>query len=428
MPSPTDPGCPAAGPAGAACASCTCARADGPAPGGGLLLASAVGHTLTALRSLARRLGTPLHVQTTGLLRLDTDAAGTQGFLAAAAAELTPVEAAEVRVLGLRGAGGDLLDGAVAADDLVGRSLLARAMRAPSLATEAARRDNAHLLPLLHAESTAFHSVFQPIVRLEDPTVVVGHEALLRAVRDDGTPVMPGDLFAAAEQAGWTNLLDRVGRTTALRDAGPWLGDALLFINFVPTSIYRPEVCLRTTERAAALAGVRLEQVVFEVVESHDLPDVEHLERVFAYYRSQRCKVALDDLGSGFSSLNRLVRLRPDLVKLDRELVQSLPGRTAAAVVEAVVRIVGSYGGQVLAEGVETREQAAAARALGVELGQGWLFGRPVRREGARSAAVPSARRRGPTPGPTGGQACRAGSTSCSNSSTPLRSVAASGK
>jgi EAL domain-containing protein (putative c-di-GMP-specific phosphodiesterase class I) len=89
--------------------------------------------------------------------------------------------------------------------------------------------------------------------------------------------------------------------------------------------------------------------------------------------------VALDDLGSGYSSLNLLVRLQPDIVKLDKEIVQALPGPTSTEVVGAVVKIVHSYGGLVLAECVETEEQAEAAAELQVDLAQGWLFGRPER-------------------------------------------------
>jgi hypothetical protein len=151
----------------------------------------------------------------------------------------------------------------------------------------------------------------------------------------------------------------------SLRGAGSWLGSDLLFINFVPTSIYRPEVCLRTTETAARKAGVRLDQLVFEVTEGHRIDDLSHLERVFDYYRSRNCKVALDDLGAGYSSLNLLIRLQPDIVKLDKEIVQDLPGPVGSAVVAAIVGIVQAYGGLVLAECVETTEQAAAASELG---------------------------------------------------------------
>jgi len=138
-------------------------------------------------------------------------------------------------------------------------------------------------------------------------------------------------------------------------------------------------VCLRTTEIAAQQAGVRLDQIVFEVTEGHQVRDLDHLERVFAYYRSRNVKVALDDLGAGYSSLNMLVRLQPDIVKLDKELVQALPGRVARAVVAAIVEIAHATEGLVLAECVETDEQARAALDLGVDLGQGWLFGRPER-------------------------------------------------
>ena len=244
---------------------------------------------------------------------------------------------------------------------------------------------------------------------------MVGHEALLRATGADGSRIMPDRLFPAAEEAGWTHVLDRVGRTTAIRDAGPWLAEDLLFINFVPTSIYRPEICLQTTERAAERAGLRLDQLVFEVTEGHVVDDVDHLARVFEHYRSRGCRVALDDLGSGWSSLALLVRLKPDIVKLERAIVQALPEPAAVAVVSAVVDITHSYGGLVLAEGVETEEQARVARELGADLGQGWLWGRPVRPAtavlpvtGARTArhrTGPVVARRRRRAGPTGRRA-----------------------
>ncbi|WP_380169539.1 EAL domain-containing protein [Jannaschia sp. R86511] len=355
------------------CASCTCSTAPSTPGAGRVLLATHVDHTATALRSLALRAGTPAQVLAPGLLELT--GVDVAAFVASARDELSSVEADEVRCLVLP----EGTQEPAAAD------LLGAALGAPTLAAAGARVDHASLLPLFADEQACFHAVYQPIVDLADRRTI-GHESLLRAVTPDGSPVFPDQLFPAAEAAGWTNLLDRVGRTTALRDAGPWLGDDLLFINFVPTSIYRPEVCLRTTEQAARAAGVRLDRIVFEVTEGHRVHDLDHLEHVFAYYRSRDCKVALDDLGAGYSSLNTVVRLRPDVVKLDKDIVQELPGRVAASVVEAIVGIVHSYGGLVLAECVETAEQAAAALELGVDLGQGWFFGRPERPGCARVA------------------------------------------
>ena len=356
------------------CGSCVCSAPARTCSSGRLVLATQVDHTVAALRSLALRRGTPLRVLAPGLLELRGD--GFEDFLTAARRELSSVEAEEVRCL-------------VADAGLPDAALLAQAMAAPTLRAAGARVEHADLLPLFDDEHAAFHSVYQPIVDLRSGSTVA-HEALLRATRADGTPVYPDVLFPAAEAAGWTHVLDRIGRTTALHQAGPWLGEDLLFINFVPTSIYRPQVCLRTTERAAQEAGLSLSQLVFEVTESHQVHDLDHLQAVFAYYRERGCRVALDDLGAGYSSLNVLVRLQPDVVKLDKEIVQALPDAAACAVVRAIVSITHAYGGQVLAECVETAEQAQAAAELGVDLAQGWHFGRPVRPGAApRPAAQP---------------------------------------
>lgn len=347
------------------CVGCSCESPSVAPPGDRLVLATQVDHTSAALRTLALRNGLRLRPLAPGLLAMDTDR--PQDFLALAREALSSVEADEVRCAVLPGR------------DLPDVALLGQALRAPSLATAGARVAHSDLLPLFADEDACFHAVYQPIVDLPGRTQV-GVEALLRATAPDGRAVLPDELFPAAHAAGWTHLVDRVGRTTALRDAGAWLpADQLLFINFIPTSIYRPEVCLRTTEIAARQAGVDLGQVVFEVTEGHHVRDVDHLEKVFEYYRSHGCKVALDDLGSGYSSLNMLVRLLPDIVKLDKDLVQGLPHPTSRAVMAAIVDITHSYGGRVLAECVETEEQAQVATDLGVDLGQGWLFGRPQR-------------------------------------------------
>ncbi len=258
------------------CGKCVCSAPARPSVHGRLVLATRVDHTATALRSLALRRGTRLRAIAPGLLELYADDA--QSFLADARRELSSVEADEVRCMVVEGQPQDA-------------ALLAQAMWAPSLTAAGARVAHADLLPLFDDEARAFHAVYQPIVDLADERVL-GHEALLRATDASGAPVFPDVLFPAAEKAGWTHVLDRIGRTTALRHAGPWLGEDLLFINFVPTSIYRPQVCLRTTEQAAREAGLRLDQLVFEVTEGHLVRDVDHLSDVFGYYRDRGCRVA----------------------------------------------------------------------------------------------------------------------------------------
>lgn len=351
------------------CLTCTCSTPAPPTTGGRLLLATSVPHTASAVLAALAAAGTDARVLAPGLI--DAGCAAPAPTLAALVAGLTSTEGAEVRVLDAHGRAGD--------------ELLVAAMRAPTLAEAAARDRHADLLPLLADEHGSFRSAYQPIVDLHRPGhPVIGYEALLRATGPDG-PLLPGPLFAAAAEAGWLHLLDRIGRTTALRGAAGWLGDRQLFVNFLPTTIYRPEVCLQTTEAAARQAGLRLDQLVFEVTEGERIVDLPHLETVFAHYRQRGCRVALDDLGAGYSSLNVLVRLQPDVVKLDKDIVQSLPQPASVAVVRAVVEITSGYGGQVLVECVETAEQAAVAADLGVHLGQGWWWGRPEERAGTRA-------------------------------------------
>jgi EAL domain-containing protein (putative c-di-GMP-specific phosphodiesterase class I) len=222
-----------------------------------------------------------------------------------------------------------------------------------------------------------FWSVYQPIVSLADRSVVA-HEALLRG-EVDGREVGGGDLFFVAEQAGWLHRLDRIGRESAVTGAVPWLGDDDLFINFNPTSIYRPQVCLASTERVVHETEIRPTQLVFEVVESHAIADRGHLVSILDHYRSLGWRVALDDVGAGWSSLSLLAAVRPDVVKLDKRLVQELPDDGARTVLKAVTDLAHQLGAVVVAEGVETERLADEVTALGADLGQGWLLGRPQR-------------------------------------------------
>ena len=265
-----------------------------------------------------------------------------------------------------------------------GRLTAAQAMTAltsaPSLVVLAARERHSDLLTLLEDEG-AFAAAYQPIVDLRTGGVV-GQEALLRAVTDAGE-VLPGRLFAAAEEAGWTHRLDRIGRITAIEGAAGWLGEQALHVNFLPTSIYRPQVCLASTEAAARSAGVPLHRIVFEVVESERVEDHDHLRRIMDHYRSLGCRVALDDAGAGYASLSLLAALEPDVVKIDGALVRRLPERAAVAVVRGLTGTAHELGATVVGECVETAEQADVLRDLGVDQGQGHLFGRPVRRDAA---------------------------------------------
>lgn len=328
------------------------------------LLATAIGHVLPTVSRTAKSLG--LGVTTAPQLVDVVDPRGGPGLdrlFQRLARDLTAAELEAVRV---------------ATDPPTdGGALAARLLTAPSLAVELARRGiTVEVGVLAEAE---FHSAYQPIVSLADRSVV-GHEALLRGIVD-GREVGGGDLFFVAESAGWLPRLDRIGRESAITGAVPWIGDQDLFINFDPTSIYRAQVCLASTEQVAHASGLAPEQLVFEIVESQAIADRGHLVAVLEHYRSLGWRVALDDVGAGYSSLTLLAAVRPEVVKLDKGLVQGLPDEGTRAVLRAVIDMAHALDAVVVAEGVETEQLAEEVAALGADLGQGWLFGRPVRPE-----------------------------------------------
>jgi EAL domain-containing protein (putative c-di-GMP-specific phosphodiesterase class I) len=326
------------------------------------LLATSIGHVLPTVARLAAAMG--LTVYTSPRLVDVLDDRGGRGLTRLfhrLARELTEAETEAVRV-----ATDPPHDGA---------ALTARLLTAPTLAVELARRGiTVEVGVLAEAE---FWSAYQPIVSLSDRSVTA-HEALLRGVVD-GREVGGGDLFFVAESAGWLHRLDRIGRESAIAGSVPWLGDDDLYVNFHPASIFRPQVCLASTERAVHDAGIAPEQLVFEVVESHAIADRGHLVSVLEHYRTLGWRIALDDVGAGWSSLSLLAVVRPEVVKLDKRLVQELPDDGARTVLKAVTDLAHQLGAVVVAEGVETEQLADEVTALGADLGQGWLFGRPVR-------------------------------------------------
>jgi EAL domain-containing protein (putative c-di-GMP-specific phosphodiesterase class I) len=345
----------------AGCGACSCSGVDATSPSGRLIVRSTVHHTLQAVARAARNCSVEATIDGSlcEITGVDLDAVALD-----VAASLSSPELLEARAV-------------FVPDASEGVDRLRVGLSAVSLADLVGRIRHRELSAFV-ADESRFYARFQPIVDLGSRQTVA-FEALLRAAEDDGSERSAGALFGGAEEAGLINLLDRIGREIAIRDAAPWLGERDLFINFVPTSIYRPEVCLATTTAAAKRHGVPTAQLVFEVVETHQVADVAHLLDIVAHYRSQGSRIALDDVGAGFGSLNLVAQVAPDVVKIDQQLVQMLPDEVSLAVVRALVEMTHAFGGRILAEGVETAEQATIATDLGVDLGQGWHFGYPDR-------------------------------------------------
>lgn len=224
-------------------------------------------------------------------------------------------------------------------------------------------------------------TLFHPIVSAGSPGEVFGYECLVRGVAADGSLVSPDRLYRTAREADLLFPLDRAARLTAIRTASERhidIGTARLFINFNPSSIYDPVYCLRSTVDAIARTGFSPDRVVFEVVESDHVEDPAHLVRIIQFYREAGFRIALDDLGAGFGSLNLLRMLEPDVVKLDMGLIRGVdrdPFR--AGIVRKLLEMARELRIASVAEGIETEAESEWLRRNGADYLQGFLFGTP---------------------------------------------------
>jgi EAL domain-containing protein (putative c-di-GMP-specific phosphodiesterase class I) len=226
-----------------------------------------------------------------------------------------------------------------------------------------------------------FQTHFHPIVNVNDPHEVFGYECLLRGEGDGGELLLPTLLFNVAREIGLHFQLDRVARLTAIRDTVRHQLATHIFINFNPQAIQDPTASLAGTVRAIEDAGLPPDRFVFEVVESEKTEDAGRLVESLQEFRRAGFRVALDDLGAGYNSLNLLMRLRPDFVKLDMGLIRDVDSDPYKAnVAGKLLEMSKGLGVGTVVEGVETAGEWQWAKAHGADYAQGFFFAHPAHR------------------------------------------------
>lgn len=213
---------------------------------------------------------------------------------------------------------------------------------------------------------------FQPIIDLERRSVFA-HESLVRG--SDGSSA-----FSVLDQINDENryAFDQSCRTKAIEWASRLNLPGMLSINFMPNAVYRPETCIRATLEAARRFQFPLQRIIFEVTEQEQVLDIDHLTGILRYYRGQGFLTAIDDFGAGYAGLNLLADFQPDLLKLDMALIRNIDQDNVRQVlVEATLQMCRKLKIQVIAEGVETNEELAVLRGMGLTLFQGYLFAKP---------------------------------------------------
>jgi diguanylate cyclase (GGDEF)-like protein len=240
---------------------------------------------------------------------------------------------------------------------------------------------------------------YQPIVRI-DTGEVVGLEALFRVITRDGEVQPAGDYMDATSDVHTATLLTERMLDLVARDVRTWLDLGIWFqhVGINATSAdFQGGRLHAVLEQAFAREDVSLEHVILEVTESVYMDQDGVVAREIQSLRENGLRVALDDFGTGFASLTHLLSLPVDIIKIDKSFVARMePGSRSAAIVEGLVTIAAKLGLRIVAEGVETQQQAEMLDRFGCALAQGYLYARPADRESITRLLFDRAQKRDP--------------------------------
>ncbi len=246
-------------------------------------------------------------------------------------------------------------------------------MAAHQICKEAeAERLRAHAVKRIEAimETRAFSMLYQPIFNF-DPQRAIGYEALCRFAAE---PMRTPDVwFEEAAQLGCAVPLELSVLRHALEMFQGMPDHLQVWANLSPDTILSGEL-------PGLLRHWPAERLVLEMTEHAPVADYHALNAAIAPLRAAGARLAIDDAGAGFASMQHILHLRPDIIKLDMGLTRGIdadPARRALA--SALTFFASEIGSRIVAEGIETPAELETLRALGIASGQGYLLGRPAR-------------------------------------------------
>ncbi len=222
-----------------------------------------------------------------------------------------------------------------------------------------------YIVGVLHGKNE-LAIVNQPIVDLESGRVV-GYEALSRFANGMG----PDRVFGAANSLGLGKDLELFALRAALKGLVKLPAGQRLHVNISPALLGAPEV-------EDLFLAYDLGRVTIELTEHEPVVDYSQVARVLDLFRERGARVAVDDLGSGYGGLEIVISTRPELVKLDRSFVAGIDrSNSQSNVMASLIRFVTSFGGEVVAEGVESVAEIEQVSRLGARFAQGYAIGAP---------------------------------------------------
>lgn len=216
----------------------------------------------------------------------------------------------------------------------------------------------------------ALVTAFQPIYSLETRTVV-GAEALTRIASSPFRS--PERWFAEAASIGRGLDLEFLAMATALRAAGQLPESVYIAVNLSPQACLDPRLSGILLE-----SGLPARRIIIEITERAAVPEYEPLLLALAELRRSGLRIAVDDAGAGFASMRHILRLKPELIKLDRSIISGIDDdRSKRAFVAAMASFAQETSAELIAEGIETQAELAAVADLGIDSAQGYFLGTP---------------------------------------------------
>ncbi len=220
-------------------------------------------------------------------------------------------------------------------------------------------------------------TVFQPVVNLRDNSVL-GQEALSRG--PEGTVFhAPLRLFELATESDLAFELDRKCRRRALIAARALPKGQKLFINVLPSALYDPEFQGESLVSQLDQLGLSPDRIVLEITEKYAIENYGVFAEALAEFTQLGFTIAVDDVGAGYSGLEKIAHLNPKYLKLDRELIKDLDSSyIRREMARALKSFADKIGSTIIAEGIEREAELASLLELGIEFGQGFLLARPT--------------------------------------------------
>ncbi len=216
--------------------------------------------------------------------------------------------------------------------------------------------------------------VYQPIVDIENKKII-GYEALSRGPKESEL-YNPEILFGIAEEADLVWELERICREKALSNIHNMEEDKYIFLNNEPSVIYDPK--FKALEIIKKL-DISPERVILEITERTAIEDFQAFKKALQYFKSVGFKISIDDAGAGYASLQSIALLSPDFIKFDINLIKNIDNNLIKQnLISALLDIANRINADVIAEGVETKNEAETISRLGVKFAQGFYYAKPA--------------------------------------------------